>query len=60
VKEATYMPDYPGMYRKLFNALTDAINILQAAQQETEEMYMSAPEANLLVLRRAEAEEKGE
>jgi hypothetical protein len=38
------MPNYAKMYRKLFNSQTDAINILQKAQQETEEMYADAPE----------------
>jgi len=37
------MPDYEAMYKKLFNAQTDAIRILQKAQQETEEIYISAP-----------------
>jgi hypothetical protein len=42
------------MYRKLFNAQTDAIQGLEAitanlkkAQQETEQMYMDAPETAL-------------
>ena len=44
------MPDYAAMYRKLFNAQTDAIRILQKAQQEAEEMYISAPDPVLRVL----------
>lgn len=36
------MPDYAKMYRKLFNAQTDAIKLLQTAQQETENLYIEA------------------
>jgi hypothetical protein len=43
------MPDYATMYRKLFNSQTDAIEILQRAQRETEEMYISAPDPELKV-----------
>ena len=35
------MPDYAKMYKKLFNAQTDAIGILQKAQQRAEEIYVS-------------------
>jgi hypothetical protein len=34
------MADYNKMYSTLSNAMTDAINILQKAQQKTEEMYI--------------------
>ena len=34
------MPDYQKMYHSLFNNVTDAIRILQSAQQQTEEDYM--------------------
>ena len=34
------MSDYKAMYYKLFNRVTDAITILQAAQQECEEIFM--------------------
>lgn len=44
------MPNYAEMYRKLFNAQSDAIAILQQAQQDTEEMYVSAPEPDIWVL----------
>ncbi len=44
------MPDYRKMYKKLFKATEDAINVLVAAQQECEEMYMSAPEDELEVV----------
>lgn len=51
------MPNYKKMYLHLFNAATDAIRLLDngdgaaakerliLAQQETEEMYISAPES---------------
>ncbi len=36
------MKPYKEMYYRLFNATTKAIEVLQEAQQETEEMYISA------------------
>jgi len=58
------MPDYPTMYRKLFNAQTDAIEGLQAItarlikeHQQVEEMYIEAPEPTLTVLERKEPDE---
>ena len=48
------MPDYEKMYHLLFNAITDALdaydygemqrvlNLLEAAQREAEELYLSA------------------
>jgi len=51
------MPDYPAMYRKLFNAATDATilveeaaEILKQTHRETEEMYISAPDPDIRVL----------
>ena len=44
------MADYKNMYLKLFGAVTDAVNILQKAQAETEEMYMDQDEANVIRL----------
>ena len=38
------MPDYKTMYYTLFNAMTDAVQILQEAQRETEEMYIESGE----------------
>ena len=35
------MNDYKKMYHKLFNAVTESIEILQQAQQKAEEIYMS-------------------
>ena len=45
------MPDYQKMYLSLFNAVTDAIELLQKAQQDAEEIYISEGE---------ETEEQGE
>lgn len=44
------MADYAKMYRRLFNSQTDAIRILQKAQQETEEMYLSSQEPDIRIL----------
>ena len=38
--------DYREMYITLFRRVTDAICLLQKAQQETEEIYISAGEEN--------------
>lgn len=44
------MPDYKKMYLTLFWATEQAINTLIAAQQECEELYMEAPQRELIVL----------
>ena len=44
------MADYATMYRRLFNSQTQAIEILQKAQQDTEEMYMAAPDPDIRVI----------
>ncbi|MEA4969564.1 MAG: hypothetical protein VB051_03430 [Candidatus Pelethousia sp.] len=36
------MPDYKAMYVSLFNALTDAVNILKSAQIKSEDAYLEA------------------
>jgi hypothetical protein len=46
------MADYNKMYIKLFNAVTDAINVLQKAQIETEEMFINQEEPVLTLLKR--------
>ena len=52
------MPDFREMYVSLFRETTKAIDILQAAQQKTEEIYISAePSDNLRLLRPDEDEE---
>lgn len=51
------MANYARMYRRLFNAQTDAIRlqeqslmILRKAQQDTEEMYVESPDADIRLL----------
>ena len=44
------MPDYAKLYRHLFNAATDAVELLKTAQQETEEMSLSAPDPEVKLL----------
>ncbi len=51
------MANYAAMYRRLFNAQTDAIRlqeqslmILRKAQQDTEEMYVESPDADIRLL----------
>ena len=44
------MPDYKKMYLALFRASEEAIEILTTAQKECEELYISAPEADIKVL----------
>lgn len=51
------MPNYKEMYLTLFHATEKAINLLIAAQQECEELYLSAPESELTVLPLAEPDE---
>ena len=51
------MPDYAKMYRHLFNAQTDAVALLQKAQLETEEMYVSAPDPDVRLLKPNEEKE---
>lgn len=41
------MADYQEMYRRLFQATTKAIDILQKAQQETEELYIASNQPEL-------------
>ena len=43
------MPDYAAMYKRLYQSQTRAIKILQEAQQDAEEMYISAPDTNIQV-----------
>ena len=50
------MPDYKEMYLTLFRSITKAITILQEAQQQTEETYISEqpPDIKLLDIQRQE------
>ena len=52
------MPDYAAMYRRLFQAQTQAITILQKAQQDAEEMHMSAPDPVIWVLDKTDDDEQ--
>lgn len=49
------MADYQEMYRKLFQATTKAINLLQQAQQETEEIYISSDQPELHLVKQKDA-----
>ena len=44
------MADYQKLYYVLFHAMTDAIAILQKAQQDAEELSISAEEPELRVV----------
>lgn len=44
------MADYRKMYDSLFNDVTDAITLLQHAQQKTEEIFMSGDDGVVLEL----------
>ena len=50
------MADYSKMYAKLFNAVTDAVTILQNAQRQTEEQYVESGEPVITVIRPKEPE----
>lgn len=44
------MPDYKEMHLKLFRATENAMRILEEAQLECEEMYISSPEPEIRLL----------
>ena len=44
------MPDFEKMYLTMFRASEEAISLLIKAQQECEEMFISAPEPEIRVL----------
>lgn len=44
------MADYKTMYEKLFRSQTKAIQILQEAQQVTEDMFIDAREPDIRLL----------
>lgn len=54
------MPDYKNMYLKLFRSQTEAIALLQKAQQETEEMYISSEPVNIRILPSADNDDTTE
>ena len=52
------MADYQKLYYVLFHAMTDAIAILQKAQQDAEEQYISAEEPELRIVDMSEYQEE--
>ena len=56
--EVFAMPDYKEMYITLFKETTKAISILQAAQQKTEEIYVSDDTENNLILLKPDEDER--
>lgn len=52
------MADYQKLYYVLFHAITDAIAILQKAQQDAEELYISAEEPELRIVDMSEYQEE--
>ena len=57
-----YVPDYKEMYLTLFRSTTQAINLLQEAQRQTEEMYISAdpPDIRVINLSKPDSDESPE
>jgi hypothetical protein len=51
------MPDYKSMYIKLFNRVTDAVEMLQKAQQEGEEVYAGSEDPEIVLLHDEDTEE---
>ena len=45
MEEGVNLTDYQKMYTTLFNAVTEAIKLLQWAQSEAEDIYISGDEA---------------
>ena len=52
------MADYRKMYDLLFNDVTDAISLLQRAQQKTEELFISGDDGVVLELEKESGSEK--
>ena len=52
------MADYQQMYLKLFNKVSDVIEELQQAQQETEELYIQGGGPELVALKPEKDESK--
>lgn len=52
------MPDYKSMYFKLFNGITDAINLLQKAQRECEEVYIKSNDTPVTMLPKEPSEKQ--
>lgn len=52
------MPDYKKMYLTMFHATESAIELLIAAQQECEELYISAADSEENVISITQAQKK--
>lgn len=50
------MPDFEAMYDRLFNKITDAVRILQQAQQERETEFIESEDGRLLLLQTEDEE----
>jgi adenylosuccinate synthase len=58
-KEVNCVADYKKMYDSLFNDVTNAISLLQRAQQKTEELFISGDDGVVLELKRdSESDDK--
>ena len=53
------MADFKSMYFRLFDKVTDAVNILQSAQQEGEDAYTESDDENIIKLFNNERNEDG-
>ncbi len=51
------MADYKKMYLGLFNSITEAIEILQKAQQVAEKLYIEAPDLDIRLLHSGEPDD---
>lgn len=54
------MADYKKMYHSLFNAVSDAVELLQKAQRDTEEMYISGKDAEITLIYDKNKEDSGD
>lgn len=54
------MADYQKMYVRLFNRVTDAIEELQQAQRDTEQLYLESAGPELLVVNKANQKQTGQ
>lgn len=52
------MPDYKELYLKMVRATEAAVDLLIKAQQECEELYISAPEPELKLVELPEKEKE--
>ncbi len=52
------MPDYKTMYFELFNKVSDAVNILQIAQQEGENSFIEGEDAKIVLIDNTDNDKK--